>query len=422
MKTNRIRNIAIVIIFLLLWSVLMYLNTLVLGIKSSFGIYGITLATYLFLKMSLSFIYKPFKGSVKNYKVAAVIPSYNEDKDSLLKTLKSVLCQTYPLQEIFIIDDGSPDQTAIQGIEDYVKKEPIICRNVIVYRLPMNKGKRHAQSWAFERSDADVFLTVDSDSYIYPNALEELLKAFNNDNVYAATGHLNARNRKTNLLTRLTDIRYDNAFGVERAAQSVTGNILVCSGPLSIYRREVVIPNLERYKNQTFLGRPVSVGDDRCLTNYAIDLGRTVYQSTAKCDTDVPFEMKSYLKQQNRWNKSFFRESIISVKKLSANPLVAIWTILEVAMFIMLIFSIVDLFVEQTTHYDIIKIITFLLIIFVIALIRNVNYILKHPVSFFLSPFYGLLHLFILQPLKLYSLITIRKTKWGTRDKVTIFK
>ncbi|WP_285004970.1 glycosyltransferase family 2 protein, partial [Lactococcus garvieae] len=404
------------------WSVLIYLNTLVLGIKSSFGIYGITLVTYLFLKMSLSFIYKPFKGSVKNYKVAAVIPSYNEDKDSLLKTLKSVLCQTYPLQEIFIIDDGSPDQTAIQFIEDYVKKEPIICRNVIVHRLPMNKGKRHAQSWAFERSDADVFLTVDSDSYIYPNALEELLKAFNNDNVYAATGHLNARNRKTNLLTRLTDIRYDNAFGVERAAQSVTGNILVCSGPLSIYRREVIIPNLERYKNQTFLGRPVSVGDDRCLTNYAIDLGRTVYQSTAKCDTDVPFEMKSYLKQQNRWNKSFFRESIISVKKLSANPLVAIWTILEVAMFIMLISSIVDLFVEQTTHYDIIKITTFLLIIFVIALIRNVNYISKHPVSFFLSPFYGLLHLFILQPLKLYSLITIRKTKWGTRDKVTIFK
>lgn len=422
MKTNRIRNIAIVIIFLLLWSVLIYLNTLVLGIKSSFGIYGITLVTYLFLKMSLSFIYKPFKGSAKNYKVAAVIPSYNEDKDSLLKTLKSVLCQTYPLQEIFIIDDGSPDQTAIQFIEDYVKKEPIICRNVIVHRLPMNKGKRHAQSWAFERSDADVFLTVDSDSYIYPNALEELLKAFNNDNVYAATGHLNARNRKTNLLTRLTDIRYDNAFGVERAAQSVTGNILVCSGPLSIYRREVIIPNLERYKNQTFLGRPVSVGDDRCLTNYAIDLGRTVYQSTAKCDTDVPFEMKSYLKQQNRWNKSFFRESIISVKKLSANPLVAIWTILEVAMFIMLISSIVDLFVEQTTHYDIIKITTFLLIIFVIALIRNVNYISKHPVSFFLSPFYGLLHLFILQPLKLYSLITIRKTKWGTRDKVTIFK
>lgn len=412
----------IVIIFLLLWSVLIYLNTLIFGIKSSFGIYGITLVTYLFLKVSLSFIYKPFKGSVKNYKVAAVIPSYNEDKDSLLKTLKSVLCQTYPLQEIFTIDDGSPDQTAIQGIEDYVKKEPIICRNVIVYRLPMNKGKRHAQSWAFERSDADVFLTVDSDSYIYPNALEELLKAFNNDNVYAVTGHLNARNRKTNLLTRLTDIRYDNAFGVERAAQSVTGNILVCSGPLSIYRREVIIPNLERYKNQTFLGRPVSVGDDRCLTNYAIDLGRTVYQSTAKCDTDVPFEMKSYLKQQNRWNKSFFRESIISVKKLSANPLVAIWTILEVAMFIMSIFSIVDLFIEQTTHYDIIKIITFLLIIFVIVLICNVNYISKRPVSFFLSPFYGLLHLFILQPLKLYSLITIRKTKWGTHDKVTIFK
>lgn len=69
----------------------------------------------------------------------------------------------------------------------------------------------------FSRSDADVFLTVDSDSYIYPDALEELLKSFNDKDVYAATGHLNARNRDVNLLTILTDIRYDNAFGVERA-------------------------------------------------------------------------------------------------------------------------------------------------------------------------------------------------------------
>lgn len=100
-------------------------------------------------------------------------------------------------------------------------------------------------------------MTVDSDTYIYPDALEELLKTFNDPTVFAATGHLNVRNRQTNLLTRLTDIRYDNAFGVERAAQSVTGNILVCSGPLSVYRREVVVPNIDRYINQTFLGIPV---------------------------------------------------------------------------------------------------------------------------------------------------------------------
>lgn len=185
-------------------------------------------------------------------------------------------------------------------IEDYIRAHPQECAHVVAHRLPENVGKRHAQTRAFAQSDADVFITVDSDSYIYPDALEELLKTFNDEEVYAATGHLNARNRDQNLLTRLTDIRYDDAFGVERAAQSVTGTMLVCSGPLSIYRREVVIPDLERYTNQMILGVPVSVGADRCLTNYALDLGKTAYQSTARCDTDVPYQLKTYIRQQNR--------------------------------------------------------------------------------------------------------------------------
>ncbi|HHX8721015.1 hyaluronan synthase [Streptococcus pyogenes] len=411
----------IVLSFIFLISILIYLNMYLFG-TSTVGIYGVILITYLVIKLGLSFLYEPFKGNPHDYKVAAVIPSYNEDAESLLETLKSVLAQTYPLSEIYIVDDGSSNTDAIQLIEEYVNREVDICRNVIVHRSLVNKGKRHAQAWAFERSDADVFLTVDSDTYIYPNALEELLKSFNDETVYAATGHLNARNRQTNLLTRLTDIRYDNAFGVERAAQSLTGNILVCSGPLSIYRREVIIPNLERYKNQTFLGLPVSIGDDRCLTNYAIDLGRTVYQSTARCDTDVPFQLKSYLKQQNRWNKSFFRESIISVKKILSNPIVALWTIFEVVMFMMLIVAIGNLLFNQAIQLDLIKLFAFLSIIFIVALCRNIHYMIKHPASFLLSPLYGILHLFVLQPLKLYSLCTIKNTEWGTRKKVTIFK
>lgn len=77
------------------------------------------------------------------------------------------------------MDDGSPDQTATNYIEEYVKLNLIKCKNVIVRKQPENKGKRHAQAYAFKNSDADIFFTVDSDSYIYPNELEELLKPFN---------------------------------------------------------------------------------------------------------------------------------------------------------------------------------------------------------------------------------------------------
>ncbi|MCD3452045.1 glycosyltransferase family 2 protein [Streptococcus equi subsp. zooepidemicus] len=413
-----LKNLITVVAFSIFWVLLIYVNVYLFGAKGSLSIYGFLLIAYLLVKMSLSFFYKPFKGRAGQYKVAAIIPSYNEDAESLLETLKSVQQQTYPLAEIYVVDDGSADETGIKRIEDYVRETGDLSSNVIVHRSEKNQGKRHAQAWAFERSDADVFLTVDSDAYIYPDALEELLKTFNDPTVFAATGHLNVRNRQTNLLTRLTDIRYDNAFGVERAAQSVTGNILVCSGPLSVYRREVVVPNIDRYINQTFLGIPVSIGDDRCLTNYATDLGKTVYQSTAKCITDVPDKMSTYLKQQNRWNKSFFRESIISVKKIMNNPFVALWTILEVSMFMMLVYSVVDFFVGNVREFDWLRVLAFLVIIFIVALCRNIHYMLKHPLSFLLSPFYGVLHLFVLQPLKLYSLFTIRNADWGTRKKL----
>lgn len=398
--------------------VLLFLSLGWLEADGALGLYGILLLIYLFAKMGLSFIYKPFTGRVKkDYKVDCVIPSYNEDGDGLIQTLESILKQTYPINKIYIVDDGSPDQTGMNKLVAFIEENQERCTNVIVHRAEQNAGKRHAQGWAFKQSDADVFFTVDSDSYIYPNALEELLKTFNDDNVYAATGHINARNRDVNFLTRLIDIRYDNAFRVERAAQSVTGNILTCSGPLSIYRREVVIPNLERYLNQSFLGVKVNIGDDRCLTNYANKLGKTVYQSTARCDTDVPDNLRVFMKQQIRWNKSFFRETLVALKLGLQRPLVVFWSSLELVLFILLSYAFFNLIFNNFKVFNPNHLLFVILGVVISALARNIHYAVKHPFLFLLSPFYGLLHIFLLQPIRIYALLTIRDVRWGTRQK-----
>lgn len=407
-----IKNITTISIF----AILFYLLTL-LGADKALGLYGLVLMIYLLVKMGLSFIYKPFAGEPKQYKVAAVIPAYNENAEALILTLKSILAQTYPIDKIYIVDDGSPDQTGYNAIKNFIDNNEDLCQNVILHKLEQNAGKRHAQGWAFLQSDAEVFFTVDSDSYIYPDALYELLKAFNDDNIYAATGHLNAKNRNENLLTQLIDIRYDNAFRLERAAQSVTGNILTCSGPLSIYRRSVVIPNLDKYLNQKFLGVKVNIGDDRCLTNYANKLGKTAYQSTAKCDTDVPNHLKQFTKQQIRWNKSFFRETLQAIKLFSIRPIVSIWSIVELTLFILLLFSFFNLIFNRFEIIDFRYLLIILSGIIISALARNVHYAVKHPFLFLLAPFYGILHIILLQPIRLYALLTIRDVKWGTRIK-----
>lgn len=380
------------------------------------GLYGILLLIYLLAKMGLSFVYKPFTGKAGDFRVAAVIPSYNEDGDGLIQTLESILDQTYPIEAIYIVDDGSPDETGYQKVLAYVAEHAERCEKVIVHRLEQNAGKRHAQAWAFERSDADVFFTVDSDSYVYPTALEELIKTLNDPTVYAATGHLNARNRDVNFLTRLIDIRYDNAFRVERAAQSVTGNILTCSGPLSIYRREVVIPNLHHYLNQYFLGVKMTMGDDRCLTNYANKLGKTVYQSTARCDTDVPENLRVFMKQQIRWNKSFFRETLVALKLGLKRPMVVFWSSLELILFVLLSYAFFNLLFNNFKAFNATYLLYVLLGVVLSALARNIHYAVKHPFLFLLSPFYGILHLFLLQPIRMYALFTLRDVGWGTRQ------
>lgn len=380
------------------------------------GLYGFVLFLYLMAKMILSIIYKPFTGEPKQFKVDTVIPSFNEDPDGLIQTIDSILKQTYPINHIYIIDDGSPDKEKFEKVVKWVNNHPLKSK-ITAHSLDANAGKRHAQAWAFQQSNADIFFTVDSDSYIYPTALEELIKCFNSDDVYAATGHINARNRDENFLTRLIDIRYDNAFRVERAAQSVTGNILTCSGPLAVYRREVIIPNLDHYLNQWFLGVKMTMGDDRCLTNYANKLGKTVYQSTARCDTDVPNNLKTFMRQQIRWNKSFYRESLIALKMFLKRPVVSAWSFVELLLFVLLNISIFRMITSD--NIDFTYLIMALVGIILSALIRNIHYATKHPFLFLLSPFYGILHILLLQPIRLWALLTIRDVRWGTRLQKT---
>ena len=432
-KESKLQKVFVASMFLLFVSGLIYINAVAKGgLNWYLGVYGSIMVTYLFGKMLLSFFYKPaYEEAVGNKKVSVIIPSYNEKPDAVLQTVESIMAQDYPIHEIFFVDDGSADTSGYEAIlqlkkeYDAMKKEVAVTAemgasagfdtNLIVHRLKKNSGKRHAQIWAFKQATGDVFFTVDSDGYVHTDAVRELLKPFNDEDVQAVTGHINARNKNDNWFTRLLDMRYDNAFRVERAAQSVTGNVLVCSGPISCYRREVVMDNIEHYGSQTFLGDKVQAGDDRCLTNYAILKGKTLYQSTARCDTDVPGTFKQFFKQQIRWNKSFFRESLVALKVGFKKPRTLVWVLLELSLW--LLFGIVILLglVLKAKTVGAVLFLYYLAYLTFSAWARNVFYILKHPLVFLLAPVYGIIHLGLLFPLRFYALLTIKSTGWGTR-------
>ncbi len=419
MKTESwFQRIAIILLFFLFVTALAFVSYKAKGgVHFYFGIYGSIMVSYLLGKMLLSFWYRPITQEPPDLKVSVVIPSYNERPAAVLKTLQSILAQDYPIHEVFFVDDGSKDVSGYEAIVRYKEKWDKLGHptKLVVHRLEKNQGKRHAQIWAFEQCTGDIIFTVDSDGYVHPDAVRELLRPFNDPEVMAVTGHINARNRDESWLTKLLDMRYDNAFRVERAAQSVTGNVLVCSGPISCYRREVIIENLDDYGNQTFLGEQVQYGDDRCLTNYAILRGKTLYQSTARCDTDVPNTLRQFIKQQIRWNKSFFRESLIALQIGFKKPKTLVWVLLEMSLWLLFGVVIIVAIVMKSATFGYVMLVYYFAYLSLSAYARNVYYILKRPLVFLCAPLYGLVHLGLLFPLRIYALATIKSTGWGTR-------
>ena len=94
-----------------------------------------------------------------------VIPVYNKEK-FVVKTIESVLSQTFTDYEIIIVNDGSTDQSEakISTFKD----------NRIKYYSKKNEGVALARNFGIEKATADYICFLDADDYWYPTFLETM--------------------------------------------------------------------------------------------------------------------------------------------------------------------------------------------------------------------------------------------------------
>ena len=153
---------------------------------------------------------------------------------------------------------------------------------------------------------------VDSDSFLDPFAIRNLVQPFKDPKMGGVSGRTDVANTYTNGLTKMQSVRYYIAFRILKAAEAYFDVVTCLSGPLACYKKQIVMDNMERWLNQSFLGQKATFGDDRAMTNFVLRHHRTSYQDSAVCQTIVPNKYPVFLKQQMRWKRSWLRESLIA--------------------------------------------------------------------------------------------------------------
>ena len=287
-----------------------------------FAVYGLSVAGYILSRFILSLFYRSGKHHGIEPRVAIVMPGFNEE-EAIAQSLRSLLELEYPADklELVAVNDGSTDRTLVE----MRKVERDANGRVHVISFPENRGKRAAMAAGIRATDAEIIAFVDSDSMLEPDALRVLVQHFAKPKVGAVAGHAEVLNIKESWMSRMQAVRYFVAFKVLKAAESVFSSVTCCSGCFAAYRREAIMPHLEAWEHQRFLGKPATFGDDRSLTNFVLRDWKVPYEAKAVSHTIVPATLKKFLTQQVRWKRSWTRESLIAARFIwRKNPIVAL--------------------------------------------------------------------------------------------------
>ena len=371
----------------------------------------------------LYFKYKPVKAVSDDDlpSCTVIVPAYNEGK-LVYETLLSLADSHYPKDklEILCIDDGSKDDTW----EWMQKANEILGDRIKIFRQIENKGKRHALYKGFKTGKGDVFVTVDSDSIVKEDTLRVLVSPFvRNKKCGAVAGNIRVLNKDGAIIPKMLNVSFVFSFEFVRSAQSALGSVLCTPGALAAYRRDAVLNCLEEWKNQTFMGKPSDIGEDRAITNMILKQGlHVLFQKGAYVYTNTPEKYQNLYKMFVRWERSNVRENIMMSKfafkkfreESTFGPRFLLsmqWlkVIMAYPLLLMLIFFVLS--------YPVLFLCSSLVGVFIFSSIQVLFYAEKYSLcESFLAYTYSIFYLFTLFWITPYAIITASKRGWLTRD------
>ncbi|XP_062847709.1 hyaluronan synthase 1-like [Trichomycterus rosablanca] len=435
----------------------------------AFGFYGLLLCLHLLVQSVFAFVEhrrmrKRCEACSYTKTVGFTISAYQEDPAYLRDCLQSVRALQYPpelLRIIMVIDGNTEDDRYMMDMfneifadfepscyrwqhnyhtwdskvqqgqtegsqpqEDPERKEveELIRSRSCVCIMQQWGGKREVMYTAFKAlgSLVDYIQVCDSDTKLDPLATLELVKVLESNPKYGAVGgDVMILNLKDSYISFMSSLRYWMAFNVERACQSFFDCVSCISGPLGLYRNDLLQKFLEAWYNQKFLGQHCTFGDDRHLTNRMLSMGyATKYTARSRCYTETPAQFLRWLNQQTRWTKSYFREWLFNALWWHKHNLWMTYESIVAGVFPFFVTATIIRLFWTGTLWNILFV---LCTIQLVGLIKAVYAcLLRWDFVMIFMSLYSALYMTSLLPTKYFAMITMNMSSWGTSGRKKI--
>ena len=217
-------------------------------------------------------------------KVSVVVPVYKAQQ-FLSKCVESILNQTYKNIELILVDDESPDDSPII-CDNYAEKD---ARVKVIHKT--NEGAAIARKTGIEQASGEFVTFVDSDDWIEPLFIEEMVKTANEhqadavvapfltddgtsqrfNGIYFAPGYYDKQGLEKEIYPQMLSAAPFFTFGIYAAMWA------------KLFKTDIAKKQLYiDYKNLTF-------GEDGCFT----------YSALLDCDSLFIIDSARYINRVN---------------------------------------------------------------------------------------------------------------------------
>jgi len=285
--------------------------------------------------------------------ISILAPAFNEGK-TVNENVRALLSLYYNDFEVIVINDGSTDNTLEKLIQEYDLE---ISNYFMDYKIPTqdirgiyrsrnqsfsklividknNGGKADSLNAGINVARGKLFVAIDVDSIIESDALLKMVKPFleETDRKVIATGgvirvvndcvveggQIAQINLPRKFLPRVQILEYTRSFLMGRMAWAKLDGLLLISGALGLFDRQLVIDCGGYYSKTVGEDMEITVRMRRYMVEHDLPY-KVAYIPDPLCWTEVPEDLTILGRQRNRWTRGMI-DSLNIHKKIFFNP------------------------------------------------------------------------------------------------------